>query len=182
MSRAFVRFSGKGDSEHGKALARWFCQLHLRPDVEESLTRGVAVATWDVNTRFTPKVRGPIEDVPWCMGSVPVVSDRVRRLIETHAPGNAQFLAVRVLYAGQPFDAGQPYWAVNWLHITDFDVGTDPAVARQWALAYSVPDQRQVIPPDVHIFRWRQNPFVEFMSTDLKNKVLEARITGIQFW
>ncbi|HEX2837023.1 MAG TPA: DUF1629 domain-containing protein [Phycisphaerales bacterium] len=180
--RWFDRFSNKGIDDPGGDNARWFCDLHLRSEVEDSLTRSQPVGDWDPNTRFTPKVKGPIEDYPWCMRSVPVVSDRLRRLIETHAPNNAQFLPVRILYAGQPFDAGQPYWVANWLNIADGRKVQKQVDNSDMGHYFDNLILFDCADPAVHIFRWRDNPTVEFMSQDLRQILTSAGVTGIQYY
>ncbi len=180
--RVFSRFSNKGSSSPRGENSRWFCDLHVSPEVEDSLTCGQVITQWDSQTRFTPKVRGPIEDYPWCMRSAPVVSDRLRRIIEVNAPGNAQFLPVRILYAGHAFEAGQPFWVANWLHL----VGGTKTKSRpsDGSIGHYFDNLIQFETGDssVHIFRWRDNPVVEFISQELRQIIADAAVTGVQYY
>ncbi|USN99153.1 MAG: hypothetical protein H6810_00280 [Phycisphaeraceae bacterium] len=107
-------------------------------------------ATWEVpRVAVVSSGDGP-EDLPFAGWSTLVVSDRLRRILEQHAPGEIQFLPLG--FANTEVDCGA-YWAAVLLQTVDcvdperavvYEVGSKPTLFRLAIRADSIPDSVNV--------------------------------------
>lgn len=129
---------------------------------------------------------GPTEDMPWggCL-SPPIVSDRLRRLIDEHAPGAAQFLPVRMFYEDRPLDL-PPYWLANWLFLEDcidwqrsvYDEDLLHPGTFSFALLVIDPS----LTKDRKILRIFGFNVITLIRSDLRQILVEEGITGCQYY
>lgn len=126
---------------------------------------------------------GPLEDMPWA-GDVPVVSNRLKLLIDRHAPGCAQFLPAIMYFNGIPLDCGA-YWIVNWLTVADcidwnnsvFTVSSDGANKRTFKRIVI----RSAIIAVYPILRVKEYEVMTLIRSDIKQIFDDNRITGCQY-
>lgn len=68
---------------------------------------------------YTVEQMPTIEDMPWALGGVELVSDRLRELWVREAPGCVQFLRANIQGSGAG-SCPHRYWVVNWLKTLDW--------------------------------------------------------------
>lgn len=61
-----------------------------------AIWRGEFVENWTDSLVVRSEEPGPLEDMPWA--AMDVISNRLRALLETHAPACAQFLPITLLH------------------------------------------------------------------------------------
>lgn len=114
------------------------------------------------------------------------VSDRVRTILEQAAPGQLQFLPVRVL---QPRGVAtpEPFWIANWLveidcinkKLVKHPPSDDPDMGVHFYGALSI-DPRAV-PEGLHAFSARYQPSKMIVSTHLKNVLTQSKVRGLYY-
>lgn len=117
-----------------------------------------------------------------------LVSDRLRLLLERCVPNHAEFLPVVVTYNGEPLKV-QRYWVVNWLFMVDCldwsksmwyqPKGT--ATKAERVVVNAVIDFSK-IDSNVKICRIFGAESRVLISSDIRNLIEEAGITGCQFY
>jgi hypothetical protein len=139
-----------------------------------------------VSWRRRPKF---LEDMPWTIDSVPLVSDRFKRFLEEKVPGHAQFLPLRMEGPGVD-DEHRFFWAVNWLKCVDcldlarsmneYSPEEGGGVFKEW----TVIDPHR-IPVDVVIGRLDKGGdrmSQVLIRDDLRRAIISAGFTGPQFY
>ena len=142
------------------------------------------ISDWDKEFVVKAQQKSRIQDMPCTLAYRPVVSDRLRKLIESVSPGSAQYLPLRITWGGKQVN-GQ-YWVANWLRALDCvdwrrsvprlkPPPPDPVVFEELALN---PNR---IPRDVHVFVVRHAVHTVLCSETLRSAIDEAGMTGCQY-
>ena len=137
-----------------------------------------------LKARLTGRI--PLEDIPWCDSTAPIVSDRVRGVLEVQAPGQVQFLAVEMSVRKKP--TSDTYWLLNTLRVHDcyhrtrskWTVLSTPAKT-WWSFDKLVIDTARV-PVKTLIFRESHFETPLFVRRRLRDAIQAAGITGAQFY
>lgn len=132
----------------------------------------------------------PLEDMPWADGSGRMVSDRLRTLLEQHAPGEVEFIPMKLMYK-RSIVRDPVYWMANFLHVVD-------CIDRTLSNYEEVPDRHQpdgvrlsinklvirlsAIPQDVSMCRvYKYEPLV-LIRRQLREVLGREGITGPQYY
>lgn len=147
----------------------------------DALIDGIPIDDWDGSLTVRCEEPGPLEDFPWA--NEHVASDRLRLLMEKHAPRCAQYLPLTVmLYDGTP--SQDRYWLVNWLHTVDFCDRrcSDYATNGEHTSYFDVVVDGAAIPDHKPICRMAGSPSFVVIRDDIKRAIESAGITGCQFY
>lgn len=176
----FDRFSNAGQRE-GRDDLRWCGEIELADDVESEIQAGRILEEWDCETAVHLRRTSPTEDMPWVCGGFHVVSQRLRGLLDKHAPQHAQYLPVRMLFDGYPISCG-PYFLANWLHECDcIDQQAVQLLPMPQRVVVGVVIDPARVPPEVMIARLEGGSRV-IIRDDLRRILEAARINGCQYY
>lgn len=146
-----------------------------------ALMEGSEIADWDSSLVIRCDDPGPMEDFPWAKEHI--VSDRLRSLLETHAPGCAQYLAVTLAHHDGR-RVSEPYWIANWLHTVDFydRTHTDMISTADGVTFFEVVIDASKIPDEIPICRMRDFSNYIVVRDDIKQLIKTSGMTGCQFY
>ncbi|MEZ6233384.1 MAG: hypothetical protein R3B68_04265 [Phycisphaerales bacterium] len=171
----------------------WRPSMRLDVATRDRLIWGVVIDDWDPETQANSEDGNALtEDMPFCT-EAPIVSPKLRALIETHAPGCAQFLPIRMTYRGEPM-AGGPCFVLNVIQVVDcLDIEPSAATPYPEHLAVHLRadhvqlDRDRVrflstrVPADAHLFRLRYDYITVVASDVLKHRLLREGARGVVF-
>lgn len=190
MSHRYYNFSSAGHHvyDDGTLEKRWLIDKHMLIHQLDNgeLYRPRRVVQWDPRFTIECDGKGPIEDMPWVTGATrPIVSDRLRCLLEERAPGHAQYLPVKLILRRKQLRVG-PYWLANWL----YEVECHDEELTEWLptkdseghpmIGHLVVDPTRV-PRDRIVFLIKYAPFQVLIRGDLKEAMELTRMKGPQF-
>lgn len=137
------------------------------------------VKSWpkDASIQFET-VRG-IEDMPWIGHSCHAVSDKLKDLIERHAPNHAQFLPLQTVCCGKRRDS-ERFWIANWLIAC-------PCLDREnaWIEGDDIVKEAvrlDRIPNDVMVCRMSECLDTTIIRDELRREFDLAGVTGCQYY
>ncbi|MBU6414316.1 MAG: DUF1629 domain-containing protein [Planctomycetes bacterium] len=142
------------------------------------------IDNWPDSAVVATRYKNRREDMPEAFSNRPIVSDRLRRLIENLDPNAAQYLPVEIHYRGIPID-GQ-YWVANWLQEVDC-VDWDRSVPKgkppkgEHVVFWNTVLDQSKIPSSFHVFLPTQAVCKAICSESLKNAIENSGITGCGF-
>jgi hypothetical protein len=182
MDRTFLVFSDAGgggrDSRRSSVLPR------TSVDFDALLFQGQRIKTSSRPPLVEITSQVPLEDMPWDHG-LPIVSTRLRDLLEQEAPGHAQFIQVRL---GGPewLLPTNHYFIVNWLNLIDCidrrkseyegEPGTNEFVPVRIVINYGA------IPQAVKIFRLKHMASTVLIDEKVATVIKASGISGPQFY
>lgn len=127
-----------------------------------------------------------IDDFPWNECSVPIVSDRVRRLLVAKARNQVQFLPVALSPRGQ--QSTKTYWLLNVLRVHDCYHRTtskwsilSTSTGSWWDFSRFVIDSSRV-PKSTMVFRDAKFSSPLFIRQSLRASIESSELTGAQFY
>lgn len=183
----FDTMFGDPDSQRWTAHERW----HGRYSVSDQLTWGEPMQYWDTDlavATFRPDRQR--EDVAWTLTATPIVSQYAREILELIAPGDIQFLPVRMENerTGEMLD--EPWWVANYLRVfncLDFhrswvmhhDLGR-PGLRTDLRLPPCVIDSRLLTEQD-KIGRVGYSHTDVIVRDSVASVIRRAGITGVEF-
>lgn len=147
----------------------------------DALMEGTEIADWDGSLVIRCDDPGPTEDFPWAKEHI--VSDRLRRLLEAHAPGCAQYLPVTIAHHDGTHVL-EPYWIANWLRTIDFydRTHTDMMSTQDGTSFFEVVVDASKIPNDAPICRMKDFSNFIVIRDDIKKAIKNSGMTGCQFY
>lgn len=180
----FTQFADSGSSAPG--VRRWMATVEFQRLQWWELCQGTPIDGWGSACRAIVDCQtpDPIEDMPWVGLSPPVVSDRLRRLIEAYEPGCGQFLPVQLRFNGHALDL-PPYWVANWLRVEDCIDWHRSTWRKDYLRDGKFEFARLVIDPgrtSSAILRVRHYEVLTLIREDLRNILQANGITGCQFY
>lgn len=175
--RSFWRLTGQSKTTRGRMVV----DLQVDDDLEYQLWQASPIELAQpirVAVMQSPR----LDDVPWCGSAAPVVSDRLRILLQQWDPNAAQFLPTRL--EGAPEGTGA-YWIVNCLRVAEChdverstfsDLGDGERMLRMWTLDPSR------VPADVHLFRVKYLQALALISGEVRREMEDQKMTGCKFF
>jgi hypothetical protein len=169
------------------------CRLGSVQNVEDDfqLLRGITRLTnWpETASYFMDKERKThirLEDCLWNVGSLLVVSEKVKNLLETEKLQNNEFLAVNIINHKDRL-VKERYFILNQIGLQDcIDLERSEYKENRINPEYFsivkrlVIDERR-IDPDVRLFRMKKYPKIPIVYRSLAQKLIDAGITGAKF-
>jgi hypothetical protein len=166
-------------------------RLVARTDVpvrvmDEDLERGKRLRNWG-SYRLTLDRKRHLEDMPWVIvgGYLFVASERLRELLEQHAPRQIQFLPIHATFRAKPV-TDVTYWVMNILNLLDC-VDDDRSEWRPWP---GEPHRKWYdrieldaarVPKHIQIFRPSAESSAVLVRRELAETIIAAGITGCIF-
>jgi hypothetical protein len=184
--QAFWQLSPRGRADEGPESERSIISDNVPVELELPLESGRPIADPKKKLKARLKGRVPLEDVPWCDCFSPIVSAKVRQVLEARAPSQVQFLPVElsVERALPPIT----YWLVNTLRVLEcyhpklskWKVLSVPSKT-WWSFSKLVIDRSRV-PENIAIFREVHCSTPIIIRTELRRALEVAGVTGAQFY
>ncbi len=142
------------------------------------------VRGWPKDFEVKAQQKSRVQDMPCTLACRPVVSDRLRRLIEKLSPNSAQYLPLRITWGGKAI--GGKYWVANWQKVIDCvdwnkskprvkQPVKEPVIFENLVLL-----QRR-IPKNVHVFIVKHAVQTVLCSQELRDAIDAAGITGCHY-
>ena len=140
---------------------------------------------WPSKFEVNAQQKSRIQDMPCCLAGRPVVSDRLRKLIEQLSPGAAQYLPVRIMWRGEPI--GGRYWVANWLRAVDCvdwarstpRIKSIPPVEPAFLEKMEI-DPRK-IPASAQVFVVKHVPTTVLCTRKFRKALDDAGMVGVQY-
>lgn len=148
------------------ALSRINLEVGLIPPADVPLLEG------DLEYTFSP------EDCPFPVSHVFIVSDRVRRVLESEAPDNCQFFPIQLWHNGNVETA--VYWALHVVHTLDCADRKRSYMMPDGHIVRKVIDETKV-PPHISIFRVKDAHTSIIVRDSLRRQLLKVKATGSSF-
>ncbi len=153
--------------------------------VEQLWKSRVPVAQWGEYTMKLDR-RRPLDDMPWMMCCVDVVSQQMREFLEREAPGDLQYLPITATFRGKPVPEAT-FWVIKTLRELDCIDHQKSEYKPMRSQPHRVTFQRVVfdldeIPAGVMVFRAYGDTTILYIRTRLRDKIIAAGLTGCQFY
>lgn len=127
-----------------------------------------------------------VEDCPWAMPTMFVVSDRLRGILEVAAPDNCQFFPMKLWHNGRPCPL--VYWA---MYVDSVDCADQEKSGRSGSLIVDPVIIEDQVPTSTHVFRVKigiDSKGADFSSSGilvrdaLRRTLKKEKVTGCGFY
>lgn len=118
--------------------------------------------------------KGKPQDVTCNTSGLHVVSDRVRTLIETHAPGNCVFIPMQLFERGEP--SALKYWTFQAKSIDCADHAQSGKLRHGTIMDPVIVENR--VPPDTSVFRICNGCGSVYIRDSLRRVFVSEKVTG----
>jgi hypothetical protein len=185
-SAELYKISTSGYADDAMSVPRSILDENVDYRLSERLLQGEPLGALPYPIRARQRSRGPLEDMPWSIGSAPIVSDRLKRILEKHAPQHGEYWPVEI-YGRHADTGGMNYWLVNWLRVvdcfdrsaSDYDIVQDHAGDSRYRFRKLVITEAAV-PRRAKLFRVLHFPEIQIVRRNLLMTIAAAGITGYQ--
>jgi hypothetical protein len=166
--------------------------VNIKQDNSESWRFVIGkVITEDMVVYGSTDDEAPTEDMPWGNSRGLITSTRLRALIESIAPKQAQFVPVVITnaHSGLQVLHDEQYWMINALHcvdLTDYELSeytlhNEAGGRKRYSFDKHVIDVRK-IPPGIFLVRDCNFAISLLVHAVLRDAILDAKISGCQFY
>lgn len=176
----YFEFSDKGgDFDSPRCMGRIYLR-GTRP--WEIGRRGQRITSWYHRNVVRLIDASPLQDMPWIIGYVQVISDRLRLFLEATAPDCVQYLPLRAFHGREELPLYN-YWVANWLPVVDC---IDWRLSKVWSKGAKA---KLIWPRIIDLNRTHGVPLLIvkeqhgllLIRSDLKEMLQREGITGCQY-